>query len=233
MFKKENNKKIIVYILIGIVVVIASIKLIDIYYQNNNNEEITIQNVLTTEDEPEKIENEIIKVYVTGEVKNQGVIELEQGSRIVDAIEKAGGQTEEANLKNVNLAYELEDGQKIYIPNKKDKVNKEEYIVSNSGENVMVEEGKNTGNNNTNNIKDGKSTNVKGVISKVNINLASQSDLETLPGIGPSLAQRILEYRKENGKFQKIEDIQNVKGIGDAKYNKIKDYLSIWYDDII
>ena len=118
MFKKENNKKIIVYILIGIVVVIASIKLIDIYYQNNNNEEITIQNVLTTEDEPEKIENETIKVYVTGEVKNQGVIELEQGSRIVDAIEKAGGQTEEANLKNVNLAYELEDGQKIYIPNK-------------------------------------------------------------------------------------------------------------------
>ena len=94
MFKKENNKKIIVYILIGIVVVIASIKLIDIYYQNNNNEEITIQNVLTTEDEPEKIENETIKVYVTGEVKNQGVIELEQGSRIVDAIEKAGGQTE-------------------------------------------------------------------------------------------------------------------------------------------
>ena len=73
MFKKENNKKIIVYILIGIVVVIASIKLIDIYYQNNN-EKITIQNVLTTEDEPEKIENEIIKVYVTGEVKNQGVI---------------------------------------------------------------------------------------------------------------------------------------------------------------
>ena len=86
MFKKENNKKIIVYILIGIVVVIGAIKLIDIYYQNNN-EKITIQNVLTTEDEPEKIENEIIKVYVTGEVKNQGVIELEQGSRIVDAIE--------------------------------------------------------------------------------------------------------------------------------------------------
>ena len=84
MFKKENNKKIIVYILIGIVVVIGAIKLIDIYYQNNNNEEITIQNVLTTEDEPEKIENETIKVYVTGEVKNQGVIELEQGSRIVD-----------------------------------------------------------------------------------------------------------------------------------------------------
>ena len=114
MFKKENNKKIIVYILIGIVVVIGAIKLIDIYYQNNN-EKITIQNVLTTEDEPEKRENETIKVYVTGEVKNQGVIELEQGSRIVDAIEKAGGQTEEANLKNVNLAYELEDGSNALI----------------------------------------------------------------------------------------------------------------------
>lgn len=179
------------------------------------------------ENSEEVEENEKIAIHITGEVQKTGIIYLKKGARIADAIKIAGGATKNANLNRVNLAYVLEDGQKIYIPNKKDKINKEEYIISNSGENVMVEEGKNTGNNNTNNIKDGKSTNVKGVISKVNINLASQSDLETLPGIGPSLAQRILEYRKENGKFQKIEDIQNVKGIGDAKYNKIKDYLSI------
>ena len=182
MFKKENNKKIIVYILIGIVVVIASIKLIDIYYQNNNNEEITIQNVLTTEDEPEKIENETIKVYVTGEVKNQGVIELEQGSRIVDAIEKAGGQTEEANLKNVNLAYELEDGQKIYIPNKSEE--------------------------NTNEITDDGVTEIDSKENDtININKANEKELQELNGIGESLASSIIKYREDNGKFKNIEEI--------------------------
>ena len=202
MFKKENNKKIIVYILIGIVVVIGGIKLIDIYYQNNNNEEITIQNVLTTEDEPEKIENETIKVYVTGEVKNQGVIELEQGSRIVDAIEKAGGQTEEANLKNVNLAYELEDGQKIYIPNKSEE--------------------------NTNEITD---DGVTGIDSKendtININKADEKELQELNGIGESLASSIIKYREDNGKFKNIEDLKNVPGIGDSKFENIKEYIKV------
>lgn len=202
MFKKENNKKIIVYILIGIVVVIGGIKLIDIYYQNNNNEEITIQNVLTTEDEPEKIENETIKVYVTGEVKNQGVIELEQGSRIVDAIEKAGGQTEEANLKNVNLAYELEDGQKIYIPNKSEE--------------------------NTNEITD---DGITGIDSKendtININKAGEKELQELNGIGESLASSIIKYREDNGKFKNIEDLKNVPGIGESKFSNIKEKIKV------
>ena len=202
MFKKENNKKIIVYILIGIVVVIGAIKLIDIYYQNNNNEEITIQNVLTTEDKPEKIENETIKVYVTGEVKNQGVIELEQGSRIVDAIEKAGGQTEEANLKNVNLAYELEDGQKIYIPNKSEE--------------------------NTNEITD---DGITGIDSKENdtidINKADEKELQELNGIGESLASSIIKYREENGKFKNIEDLKNVPGIGESKFSNIKEKIKV------
>lgn len=201
MFKKENNKKIIVYILIGIVVVIGAIKLIDIYYQNNN-EKITIQNVLTTEDEPEKIENETIKVYVTGEVKNQGVIELEQGSRIVDAIEKAGGQTEEANLKNVNLAYELEDGQKIYIPNKSEE--------------------------NTNEITD---DGVTGIDSKendtININKADEKELQELNGIGESLASSIIKYREDNGKFKNIEDLKNVPGIGESKFSNIKEKIKV------
>ena len=202
MFKKENNKKIIVYILIGIVVVIGGIKLIDIYYQNNNNEEITIQNVLTTEDEPEKIENETIKVYVTGEVKNQGVIELEQGSRIVDAIEKSGGQTEEANLKNVNLAYELEDGQKIYIPNKSEE--------------------------NTNEITDDGVTEIDSKENDtININKADEKELQELNGIGESLASSIIKYREDNGKFKNIEDLKNVPGIGESKFSNIKEKIKV------
>ena len=61
----------------------------------------------------------------------------------------------------------------------------------------------------------------------MNINTASQSELDGLPGIGPSIAQRIIEYREENGNFQKIEDLQNVKGIGNAKYSEIKDYVTV------
>lgn len=166
-------------------------------------------------------EDEMIAIHITGEVKKTGIIYLKKGARIADAIEVAGGVTKNASLDKVNLAYTLEDGQKIYIPNKTDKIEEEGYIISNSGENVLVEEGKSgTSLNN-------KNTSVKGVKTKVNINSANQSELETLPGIGPSLAQRIIDYRQQNGKFQKIEDIQNVKGIGDAKYSNIKNYISI------
>lgn len=201
MIKKENNKKIIIYILVGIVLILGTIKVIDIYYQNNN-EDITIQNVLKTEDEPEQIEPETIKVYVTGEVKNQGVVELEQGSRIVDAIEKAGGQTEEANLKNVNLAYELEDGQKIYIPNKS-----EQNTTETTDDGIT---GAETKSNDT-----------------ININKANEQELQELNGIGESLAASIIKYREDNGKFKTIEDLKNVPGIGESKFSNIKERIKV------
>ena len=111
---KENRKKFILPVVIIIIIGILVIKIIDNNYQKDNVDEIKITNIVEESDDKS---DEKIKVYVTGEVKNQGVIELDEGSRIVDAIEKAGGQTAQANLKNVNLAYTLEDGQKIYIPN--------------------------------------------------------------------------------------------------------------------
>lgn len=116
-------------------------------------------------------------------------------------------------MNEVNLAYELQDGQKIYIPNKNDKDTLESkiYVTSESGNNVIVE---------------GESTS-EGANKKVNINTASQSELETLPGIGSSIATRIIEYRQQNGKFRQIEDLQNVKGIGDAKFLEIKEYVVV------
>ena len=105
------------------------------------------------------------------------------------------------------MAYILEDGQKIYIPNKNEKIDEDEYVTEGNGNNI--------GNNNP---KEGE---------KVNINEAMQTELEELPGIGPSLASRIIEYREQNGDFKKIEELQNVKGIGDAKYNDIKDKVTV------
>lgn len=167
--------------------------------ENETNNE----NNIDGEDE----EVEEIIVHITGEVNKPGIVVLKSNSRIADAINKAGGATKEADLNQINLAYILEDGQKIYIPNKNEKIGEDEYITEGNGNNI--------GNNNS---KEGE---------KVNINEAMQTELEELPGIGPSLASRIIEYREQNGDFKKIEELQNVKGIGDAKYNDIKDKVTV------
>ena len=187
---------------------------------NTNSENEDIENIDSNIIQEENSE-EKIAIHITGEVKKKGILYLDKGARIVDAVKAAGGATKNANLDQVNLAYILEDGQKIYIPNKKEKIETGAYIIESSGDNVLVENGKN------NNDSTGNDKTEKGVSEKVNINQANQTELETLPGIGPSLAQRIIEYRKNNGKFKKIEDIQNVKGIGDNKYSNIKDNICI------
>lgn len=150
------------------------------------------------------VEDKII-IHITGEVEEEGVIELEKGARISDAIGEAGGTTEEADLSNVNLAYSLSDGQKVKIPNINEK-NKEVIIEEEAGENIIIEENKSKA-------------------EKVNINKATQTEIETLPGIGPSTALKIINYRNEHGKFKNIEDIKNVSGIGDSKFENIKEYI--------
>ena len=167
--------------------------------ENETNNE----NNIDGEDE----EVEEIIVHITGEVNKPGIVVLKSNSRIADAINKAGGATKEADLNQINLAYILEDGQKIYIPNKNEKIDEDEYITEGNRNNI--------GNSNS---KEGE---------KVNINEAMQTELEELPGIGPSLASRIIEYREQNGDFKKIEELQNVKGIGDAKYDDIKDKVTV------
>lgn len=193
--------------------------------ENNNKEES--KNMIESTNANEEMQSkpeEKIAIHITGEVKKTGIIYLKQGARIADAIEAAGGATKNASLEQVNLAYVLEDGQKIYIPNKKEKIEGNMYIIANSGNNVMIENSKTSKDKKT-----GLNTNqnTKGEKAKVNINSANQTELETLPGVGEALAQRIIEYRESNGKFQKIEDIQNVKGIGNSKYSNIKEKICI------
>lgn len=219
-YKKIRYKKIIfiiyekkrmkiskeILIKIGIVILI----LIAIIYNfiTSNSEEIEYTNIIvnTIEVNKEMEEPETIKVYVAGAVNTPGVIELEEGSRIEDAINLAGGITKEANLSQVNLAYKMEDGQKLYIPNINDK--QIEYLTSGSGEEV-VEDASKLSNN------------------KVNINKAGVEELGTLQGVGEALAQRIVNYREENGKFKTIEDLKNVSGIGEKKFESIKENIEV------
>ncbi len=161
----------------------------------------------------ENLEGKIV-IHITGAVKKTGILVLPEGARIADAIDAASGHKESADLDEVNLAYVLQDGQKVYIPSKEDKVKLESkaYITSESGNNVIVQA-----------VNEDK----KGGNGKVNINTATQSELESLPGVGEAIASRIIEYREQKGKFSKIEDLQNIKGIGDAKFNNMKEYVIV------
>ena len=134
------------------VVIIILIIIIYNFFSSKKNEEINYSNIIISEDESKtenKIEEEIIKVYVTGEVKSPGVIELEGDSRIEDAITLAGGITEKANLSEVNLAYSLEDGQKLYIPSIDDK-EEVEYLTTENGENILETNKEGNGKRNVN-----------------------------------------------------------------------------------
>lgn len=176
--------------------------------------------------ETNKTNKNKIVIYIIGEVKQEGVYELDEDSRISDAIEKAGGTKENADLSQINLAYKIEDGMRIYIPQKGELVQNKEKIEDKTQEIVT---GKSTDITTSTQVNSNLSTNKKSKtdIEKININKATQTELETLPGIGPSTAEKIIAYRKENGNFKNIEDIMNVNGIGESKYNKIKDLISV------
>lgn len=173
------------------------------YYE----EDINITDGVDTE---ENVVPAKIMVHVTGQVKDQGVVLLDEGSRIVDAIEAAGGETDDADLAKLNLAYVLNDGEKIYVPSKSEQNEEIEYVTTSSGDTTSSGGGSMSGNS-----------------SIININTAGQAELMELPGIGESIANKIIAYREENGKFKTIEDIKNVPGIGDSKFANIKDMIKV------
>lgn len=204
MVELSKNEKIVICIILLIIISIIGYY---IYKKINNNESYIeeddsyiAENFIEIENETNinKSEDNII-IHIAGCVENEGVYEIKKDSRISDAVEIAGGLTSDANTKVINLAQKLSDGQKIYIPNINEDIEKYE------DENI----------------------NLFNYDDLVNINTANQTELETLPGIGPSTADKIIKYRKENGNFENIEDIKNVSGIGDAKYENIKDKICI------
>ena len=194
--------------------------------ENNISINNTNENNISTNDINENKQNNVqeknkIIVHVAGAVQKSGIVEIEEGQRIIDAIEKAGGATAQADLSKINLAYVLSDGQKVYIP----KINENytgEYVTGASS---------NEAKNNTSTSSTGNSTNKNEINKIININTASAEELQNLQGIGESIAKRIVEYRKENGKFNTIEDIKNVSGIGEAKYNKIKNNICVKWEN--
>lgn len=205
----NKKQKIIVVVLIIIMCIVIGYYIISKTEKYDYSDIEKISNIIEEDQEVDDniIENKIV-IHITGEVEEEGVIELEKGARISDAIEEAGGTTEEADLSNVNLAYSLSDGQKVKIPNINEKDEEIIVVEEKAGDNIIIE-----GN--------------KSKEEKININKAAQTEIEILPGIGPSTALKIITYRNEHGKFKNIEDIKNVSGIGDSKFENIKEYICV------
>lgn len=210
-----NQKKV----LIIIVIITVFGVLYYIYFKSNNNQidlnqEIMVQKNNTSDISQENEEENFVIIHITGSIKTPGIVKLKDGARIEDAIEAAGGLTEDADISNLNLAYILEDGTKLKIPSLlSDEESKDEQILSKESGKNIIEESKV-------NLEEQSNT-------AININKASQSEFENLPGIGPSLAQKIIKYRNEIKKFEKIEDIKNVSGIGESKFENFKNYIYV------
>lgn len=223
-FNQLNKKQKIILIIVAIIVMVGIGYYM--YVKDNVNVENDKENLEIEQQKIDNNENNVdsnkndnlnIIVHISGAVNKEGVIELKENSRIADAIEKAGGLKANACMDEINLAYKLEDGMKIHIPTIEEQKNENIKEESNN----YIEKNNIVGDTNTNSNKQSKQT------TKVNINKATQTELEALPGIGPSIALKIVNYRKENGKFKSIEDLKQVNGIGDSKFNKIKNLITI------
>lgn len=218
IMKYINKKQKIVLIIIISIITLGVAYYTYIMKTNDefNVEEQSLEVEKDTEEENNEVKEEKSKIiiHVSGAVVNEGIVELEEKARVADAIEMAGGITEDAYMKDVNLATILEDGMKIYIPTKEE--------VEKQRENTNDSVSKDT---NLDIYNNGSNTRKKN--NKVNINTATKEELDTLPGIGESTANKIINYRKENGKFKTIEEIKEVSGIGDSKFEDIKDLIEV------
>ncbi len=206
------NKKIIAAI--SIITLVISAILYNILYTNNKKNEIfnefDFEEENNIESVDEREETKTIFIDIGGEVINPGLYELKENARVNDAIIAAGGTTNKADLTEINLAYVLSDALKITIPKK------EEGQKENSKKNTSISSSLMT-----------SKADVSQVSGLININTATKNQLKNLEGIGDSTAQKIIDYRTQNGQFNKTEDIKNVSGIGESKYQKIKDKISI------
>lgn len=163
---------------------------------SNGKEEVWLEAEAKSQKEEE---TDIIYVQVSGAVNHPGVYELPLGSRVFQALELAGGMTQEAQEKSINQAQTLEDGQMIWVPT----VEEAAALPKQQPESLAKDDG------------------------KVNLNTATKEELQTLPGIGEAKAQSIVAWREEHGSFTQIEDIMKIEGIKEGVFSKIKDSVKV------
>ncbi len=212
MIKLTKNQLIILVVIGGLIVLAIGYYIYKTTEENSYQQIEEISEEINTQTET-NVENEVeIVVHIAGQIKNPGIIKIAEGARIADIIEQAGGLTQEADITDINLAYIVEDGQKIIIPSIEEQKNKEKELGEKETEIIQ---------------QSTESLDTKSSTTMININKANSEELQQLQGIGESTANKIIEYRKEHGEFKQIEDIKNVSGIGENKYEKIKNNIKV------
>lgn len=165
-------------------------------------------------------------VYVVGAVQKPGVYALRPGGRVVDAVARAGGARADADLSLLNLAEPLADAMKVAVPRKGELSPDEErarlggqpWSGSNEDRGSRRAHGHGGGGRSSHKLQPGQT---------LDVNAATAAELVALPGVGPGLARRIVEYREQNGPFQTVDDLQNVSGIGPSKFEKMQPYVRL------
>lgn len=225
---------------VAIFIILVTLIISYLIYINRNSDVKAVDNIIIEQDE--KVESSIeipeiknIKVDVKGLVINPGVYELQEGSRVIDAINASGGLLDNADTNSLNLSKKLKD-ENVIIVYSTEKIEPEvviEYVYEechckefndacvNNNDIVNFQENKEN-----NNPKNEESI-IPDSNIKISINKASLEELQTLNGVGESKALAIIKYREENGEFKEIEDIMNVSGIGESLFAKIKESITI------
>lgn len=204
----DKKDKLIIALIIGIVIILSrnfvnNQKKDELVFENTSSSVSIEANQLSNKETREKIENNntTMKVHISGEINKPGVYDIKDNYRLEDLVNDAGGLTNNADINKINLAMKLEDQMHIIIPNKNNQEN-------NQTQDQLVTP------TNTNENK------------KININSADKNSLMTLPNIGDKRAEAIIEYRQKD-KFNKIDDIKNVSGIGDKYFEAMKDMIVV------
>ena len=209
----ERSRKLKPQYIIGFAVVVVAIVLfIGFRYFDSSNSTFSVsktESAVETKSEDAEEENSKIYVHVSGAVNSPGLVELKASDRVQNAINAAGGAREDANLDGVNLAKKVEDSEQIVVPSKNDG-----GVPDSGGEDAVSSA-----------ASDAQSTSASS--GKVNINTADSAQLQTISGIGPSKAQKIIDYRTANGAFKSVEDLTNVSGIGEKTLLSIKDQITV------
>lgn len=196
---EEQRRKIIFIVVLALVIVVGSFY--SFWQKNSVADSGPSGEVLAKGAKTTDEKTNDIVVYISGAVNKPGVFKLTHNARVIDVVNMAGGLTLEADGAKTNMAQLLKDGMHINVANKP--------TTSMGGGSVPLNASKGLGN---------------GII---NINTADKSALDTLPGVGPALAERIIEYRQTNGNFSEIEGLKKVQGLGASKFEKLKDKITI------
>ena len=202
-----KNKKILLIIILGIILLISTM----LYYIKDESEELEDITLLSTTKQI-TTKTEMIFVDIKGSVNKPGVYKFDINDRVIDAINKAGGLTKNANTNNINLSQKLTNERVVYVYSDNEiKKGNNKLTCNTLCENNIIE---------VNNCVENTNKDL------ININTATLEELLTLPGIGESKAKNIIEYREEN-KFKNIEELMNVNGIGESLFEQIKNKITI------